>query len=48
MMLVVILSIVLDLVHDAWVEWRRFLWGDLAMRIWEKAAPRVTKGADNG
>jgi hypothetical protein len=36
LMLVVIAGIVLDLAHDAWVEWRRFLWGDVAMRLWEK------------
>lgn len=36
MMLIVVASIVLDLAHEAWVEWRRFLWGDLVLRAWEK------------
>jgi len=45
MMAVVICSIVLDLVHEAWVEWRRFLWGDLAMRVWEKRFVVTEKAA---
>ena len=36
MMVVVVASILLDLLQVAWVEWRRFLWGELAMRVWEK------------
>ena len=33
---VVIASIVLDLLHEVWVEWRRFVWGELALGLWEK------------
>ncbi len=45
MMLVVVASIVLDLAHEAWVEWRRFLWGELAMRAWEKRFVVTEKAA---
>ncbi len=44
-MLVVVASIVIDLLHEAWVEWRRFLWGDLVLRIWEKRFVVTEKAA---
>lgn len=44
-MVVVIGSIVLDLTHEAWVEWRRFLCSDLTMRAWEKRFVLTEKAA---
>ena len=45
MMVVVVSSIVLDLLYEAWVEWRRFLWSDLVLRAWEKRFVVTEKAA---
>jgi hypothetical protein len=38
MLLFVIVCIALDGLEQVWVEWKRMLWGELAMAVREKTA----------
>ena len=42
LLLFVIFCIVLDGLQQVWVEWKRLLWGELGMRVYEKI--RLTVG----
>lgn len=42
LLLFVVFCIVLDGLQQVWVEWKRLLWGELGMRVYEKI--RLTVG----
>jgi hypothetical protein len=43
MLLLVMACIALDGVHQVWVEWKRMLWGELAMAVKEKISLVATR-----